>query len=185
MKEKNYITIFYKRKKIELDTGSILYIIMERDKAEIHVSGNRIYETWVSLSTLEQSLGEEFVLICRGCLVSAMAIHDITQKVNLINGDSLDYPIRKKKQLINEFRLKQEKMVSSIEKDDCPATEEEYFRYYSSFDKMPYAFTDIEMIFNEQRQAVDWIFRYGNEALAKLENCPLELMIGNILINRS
>ncbi len=27
--------------------------------------------------------------------------------------------------------------------------------------------------------AVDWIFRYGNEALARLEECPPETMIGN------
>lgn len=39
---------------------------------------------------------------------------------------------------------------------------------------MPIAFTDIEMIFDEERQAVDWIFRYGNEALAKIEGVPLK-----------
>ncbi len=27
--------------------------------------------------------------------------------------------------------------------------------------------------------SVDWIFRYGNEALARLEECPPETMIGN------
>ena len=43
---------------------------------------------------------------------------------------------------------------------------------------MPIAFTDIEMIFDEERQAVDWIFRYGNEALAKIEGVSLEKMIG-------
>lgn len=179
MKEKKYITIFSKRKKIELDASSILYITMKRDKAEIHVSGNKTYETWVSLSTLEKLLGDEFILVCRGCLVSAMAIHDITKKVNLINGDSLDYPIRKKKQLVDEFRSKQEKIVSSITKDDCPETEEEYRSYYSSFEKMPYAFTDIEMVFDEGKHAVDWIFRYGNPALAKLEKLPLEKLIGS------
>ena len=35
------------------------------------------------------------------------------------------------------------------------------------------------MIFNEESQAVDWIFRYGNEALARLEECPLDVLIGN------
>lgn len=65
------------------------------------------------------------------------------------NGDTLDYPVRKKKQLIDEFRSKQKKIVSSIIKDDCPVTEEEYRRYYSSFENLPFAFTDIEMIFDE------------------------------------
>ena len=35
------------------------------------------------------------------------------------------------------------------------------------------------MIFNEDNHAVDWIFRYGNPALAKLEKMPLEKLIGN------
>lgn len=179
MREKKYITIVTRRKKMELDTGSILYIIMKRDKAEIHVSGDRTYETWVSLSTLEKTLSDEFILICRGCLVSAMAIHEIAGKVHLINGDSLDYPIRKKKRLIEEVRSKQEKIVRNISRDDCPATEEEYRRYYSSFEHMPYAFTDIEMVFDGGKHAVDWIFRYGNQELAKLEKLPLEQLIGS------
>ena len=44
---------------------------------------------------------------------------------------------------------------------------------------MPFAFTDIEMVFNEERHAVDWIFRYGNDALSRLEKLPLDKLIGN------
>lgn len=44
---------------------------------------------------------------------------------------------------------------------------------------MPFAFTDIEIVFNEEKQAVDWIFRYGNQALAKLEKMPLDKLIGH------
>ena len=177
--EKKYITIFSKRKEIKLDAGSILYIMMNRDKAKIHVSGNKVYETWLSLNTIEKLLGDEFIMVRRGCLVSAMAIHDITKKVNLVNGDSLDYPIRKKKQLIEEFRFKQGKIVSNIIKDDGPVTEEEYRSYYKSFDNLPFAFTDIEMVFDERKHAVDWIFRYGNQELSRLEKLPLEKLIGS------
>ena len=179
MTGKKYITIFSKRKEIELDAGSILYIMMNRDKAKIHVSGNKVYETWLSLNAIEKLLGDEFIMVRRGCLVSAMAIHDITKKVNLVNGDSLDYPIRKKKQLIEEFRFKQEKIVSNIIKDDGPVTEEEYRIYYKSFDNLPFAFTDIEMVFDERKRAVDWIFRYGNQELSRLEKLPLEKLIGS------
>ena len=34
-------------------------------------------------------------------------------------------------------------------------------------------------MFDEESQAVDWIFRYGNDALARLENCPLDKLIGS------
>ena len=33
------------------------------------------------------------------------------------------------------------------------------------------------MVFNEERAAVDWIFRYGNEALAEIEKTPLQQLI--------
>ncbi len=42
---------------------------------------------------------------------------------------------------------------------------------------MPFAFTDIEMVFSEEHSAVDWIFRYGNRALAELEKRAAEQLI--------
>ena len=44
---------------------------------------------------------------------------------------------------------------------------------------MPFAFADIEMVFDEDRRAVDWIFKYGNPKLAELEKIPLQQLIGN------
>ena len=35
------------------------------------------------------------------------------------------------------------------------------------------------MVFNEDRHAVDWIFRYGNPALARLERVPLKSLMGS------
>lgn len=35
------------------------------------------------------------------------------------------------------------------------------------------------MVFDEEYAAVDWIFRYANQALADLEKVPLESIIGN------
>lgn len=46
--------------------------------------------------------------------------------------------------------------------NDNPTDNEEYHKHYQCFDTMPIAFSDIEMIFDEERQAIDWIFRYGN-----------------------
>ena len=76
-----------------------------------------------------------------------------------------------------------QKEIRDITLDDLeklrPTDIEEYHQHYKCFDNIPIAFTDIEMIFNEESQAVDWIFRYGNEALARLEECPLDVLIGN------
>ena len=64
-----------------------------------------------------------------------------------------------------------------MQDDTAPTNAEEYHEHYKSFDAMPFAFTDIEMVFDEERRAVDWIFRYANPALAKLEKLPLESLI--------
>lgn len=179
LQETNYITIISNRKKIVLGISTILYVLAAGKDTEIHIFGGRIYRTRMTLKALEEKLGEGFIKIHRGCMVSAMAIHDITDSVNLSNGESLEYTIRKKNQIIEQLHTNQKRIISSFVRTDVPTTEEEYHRYYSSFDHLPFAFTDIEMIFNEERHAVDWIFRYGNSALAKLEKIPLEQLIGS------
>lgn len=179
MREEKYITIRSNKKEIELNVNRILYIAMKRNVAEIHILGGAVYGVRKTLMELSGQLGEGFILVHRSCLVSAMAIHDIGDKIYLNNGEVLDYVVRKKKAVREELWEKQKAFIGSFAGEDVPKTEEEYYDYYRSFDNMPFAFTDIEMVFNEKIHAVDWIFRYGNEALAKLEKLPLEQLIGN------
>lgn len=179
MKETKYITIISNRKKIVLGVNTILYVIMVGKNAEIHVSMGKIYETRMSLCEIEKNLGDGFIKAHRGCLVSAMAIHDITDRINLSNGENLEYTIRKKKEIIEQLHLKQKRIINSISENGIPITEEEYKKHYSSFDNLPFAFADIELVFDEKRHAVDWIFRYGNPALEKIEKLSLDQLIGS------
>ena len=178
MNESKYITIISNGKKIVLCVDTILYVIMINKVAEIHVLGGNIYETRMTISQLEEKLGEGFIKANRGCLVAAIAIHEITDKIYLNNGESLIYTMRKKKQLLEDFLLNQKSIIRGFAKEGIPTSAEEYRNHYSSFENMPFAFADIEMIFNEESHAVDWIFKYGNEALARLEKIPLEKLIG-------
>ena len=173
------ITIISNNKKVVLNVSTILYVLMMRNTADIHVSGGTVYKTRMTFREIEEKLGDGFIKIHRGGIVSAMAIHDITDKINLSNGESLIYTQRKKNQIIEQFHSKQKLMINSFSHAGIPVTDEEYRSHYSSFENLPFAFTDIEMIFNEKRHAVDWIFRYGNPALAKLEKMPLERLIGS------
>ena len=179
MNESKYITIISNGKKIVLCVDTILYVIMINKVAEIHVLGGNIYETRMTISQFEEKLGEGFIKANRGCLVSAIAIHEITDKIYLNNGESLIYTMRKKKQLLEDFLLNQKSIISGFAKEGIPTSAEEYRNHYISFENMPFAFADIEMIFNEESHAVDWIFKYGNEALARLEKIPLEKLIGS------
>lgn len=83
MRETKYITIISNRKKIELNTSTILYINMMGKYAVIHVAGGGIYETRMTLDGLEKQLGEGFIKIHRGCIVAVMAIHDINDRKNI------------------------------------------------------------------------------------------------------
>ena len=179
MQEERYITILSNRRKIVLSVSSVLYVLMIGKKAEIHVSGGKVYETRLGLGQLEEALGEGFLKVHRGCLVSAMAIHDITDTVNLSSGESLEYARRKRGAIIEQFRAIQRSVIRGFSDDGIPGTQEEYRAHYAGFEQLPFAFADIEMVFDEQRHAVDWIFRYGNPALAKLEKLPLERLVGS------
>lgn len=101
------------------------------------------------------------------------------------NGELLEYTLRKKQRIIDELCMKQKRMIQSISESEeqVPDTVEEYHQHYKSFDRLPFAFTDIEMVFDEDKHAIDWIFRYGNPELARLEKLPLESLIGGSFAN--
>ena len=167
------------RKHYVVPIYDIMYIFMKKQDAYIHMSDGRVFKTRTTFSDFQKELGEEFIRIHRGCLVSAMAIHSVNDLITLSNGDSLEYSAQHREEIMEKFHQKQRIIVDALADNDNPTDNEEYHRHYKCFDSIPIAFADIEMVFNEKRQAVDWVFRYGNEALAQIENCPLELIIGN------
>ena len=98
-----HITIITNRTEIMLGLSTILYVAMVGKNAEIHVSGGKVYKTRMTFSKLSEQLGDDFIKVNRGCLVSAMAIHEITDNIYLSNGESIVYTVRKKKRLLNSF----------------------------------------------------------------------------------
>lgn len=158
----------------QLDPALILYIMMRRNYAEFHLAGGKLKEARVTMAQLETRLGVEFVKIHRSTLVSVRAIHDVTDTVNLNNGEKLNYVASKKTWLQSELRERRQRLLQVLPE----AGQTDFREHYRVFDTLPFAFTDIEMVFDEKSNAVDWIFRYGNPALAELEKLPLDTMIG-------
>lgn len=132
-----------------------------------------------TIDALADALDSTFLRVERGCLVSAKAIHDVTKTINLINGETLDYARRRKREIVEQLYTERQKIGQTLEHNNASASWEGYHRLYASFGHVPLAFTDIEMVFSEKHSAVDWIFRYGNQALAKLEKLPLERLINH------
>lgn len=175
------ISVISNRTHITLLAEDILYLSLSGRKTVIHVTGNRIYETYTPIDELAKNLGSAFLRVDRCYLVSAKAIHDVTKTIDLINGESLDYARRRKREIVEQVRIERQKIGQTLERNDAPTSREAYHRHYASFDHMSFAFTDIEMVFSEEHSAVDWIFRYGNRALAELEKLPLEQLIDHSL----
>lgn len=178
MPESKTITFTSNRQKVTLDVRTIQYVFMNENVAEIHVSGGQVYNTRITMETLERELGDEFMKVHRSCLVSAMAIHEITDKINLNNGEELNYVVRRKKELIALLQKKRQQIIERFSAESQTHTKDEYHTRFQSFDDLPIAFADIEMVLDEKNNAVDWIFRYGNTALAKLEKLSLEQLVG-------
>ncbi len=178
MKNAEKIKIVSEKVEYELNVRTIMYVLMDGNLAYIHCSSGKTLETRITLAKLEKMLGNNFIKVKRGCLVSVFAIHNITDTVNLCNGEALEYAHRNRQNLLNEFQAKQKAIINSFHAQEAPKTYDEYREYYRAFDYMPFAFTDIEMVFDEKFRATDWVFCYGNYALAKLEKLPLEQMIG-------
>lgn len=171
------ISVISNRTHITLMAEDILYLSLSGRKTAIHITGDRIYETYTPIDELAKNLGSTFIRVDRCYLVSAKASHDVTKTIDLINGESLDYARRRKREIVEQVRIERQKIGQTLERNDAPTSREAYHRHYASFDHMSFAFTDIEMVFSEEHSAVDWIFRYGNRALAELEKLPLEQLI--------
>ena len=173
----NSISIISNRRRISLSPEDILYVQLVERQSVIHVSGGKAYETYTTIDELAQLLGSGFLRTDRATLVSAKGIHTIGKKIELINGETLSFTRRRKRELKEQLRTGRRQIVQELVGSDAPTSREAYHRHYASFDHVPFAFADIEMVFSESHSAVDWIFRYGNEALAELEKLPLEQLI--------
>lgn len=116
MNEPKTLRIRADRRDIDLDIRTILYVYMKENVAEIHVSGGKVYRTRITMENLVEILGmDDYMKVHRSCLVAVMAIHSITEKIILNNGESLNYVLRRKKEILNEFMEKRERIVSSFQ----------------------------------------------------------------------
>ena len=177
--QQEFITVTFNRTKIAIRCADILYVIMSDDHCTIHIFDGSVYRCRMTLKELKGQLREGFMEVKRGCMIAVSAISAIEDKILLSNGEEICYTKRKKKALREELQKKRELMIAKISKKKLPFTPEEYRSYYKICDALPFAFTDIEMVFSEEKKAVDWIFRYGNESLAALEKLPLDKIIGS------
>ncbi len=178
--QENTITITSNRRELKLDASSILYIDLDGRKTIIHLPNKKTYETYMTIEQLEKELGDKFFRASRACLVAKNAIHKAKgENIELINGETLYCTRRRKHALKDTSKTAHRDFILTFNRSSAPKTPKEYQLYYASFDNLPIAFTDIEMIFNEEHSATDWRFRYVNKALEHIENLPRKELLAN------
>ena len=149
--QQEFITVTFNRTKIAIRCADILYVIMSDDHCTIHMFDGSVYRCRMTLKALKKQLNEGFMEVKRGCMIAVSAISNIGDKILLSNGEEICYTKRKKKALREELQKKQELMIAKISKKKLPLTPEEYGKYYKICDALPFAFTDIEMVFDKER----------------------------------
>ena len=182
--EATFLTVKNKssQQEFKINTEDILYAMKTEEESHAKpwiymIDGKQFYYS-NSMGALEEQLGKAFIRISRQCIVASKAIHSVTKEYILLNtGEKLPYSNRNKKRIICTQLENQKKILQKLRASKKPMTYEDYAEHYRSFDHMPFAFADIEMVFDDNAEAVDWIFCYGNEALAKIEKTPLKDLI--------
>ena len=106
----------------------------------------------MTFAEFQDKLGDDFIRIHRGGLVAAKAVHCVNNLITLSNGVSLEYSALHREEIMRKFRRKQCVIIDAILGNDNPTENEEYHKHYQCFDTIPIAFTDIEMIFDEESQ---------------------------------
>ena len=177
--EGNFLSLLVGKKEVKLPIEDILYIRVEGGFAAFHMSSGEIYRSRSSHCALQRILGERFIFIGYNCLVSGMAIHSVGEKLVLCSGEELSYAQRRRTEILRFVNRRKKRFIDSLSDEGIPKSFEEYEQYYHCFRNATFAFTDIEMIFNENHKAVDWIFRYGNRWLSEIEKLPLDNLIGS------
>lgn len=178
LRDREKMMIVADGKRSALDPDRILYVTMFGNYAEIHARDEEVFSVRMTLGELESELGDRFIKIHRGCIVSAEDIYNVADRVYLGNGEALDYTKRKKKEITDGLKERRKRLIDSLTDDGGKMTAAGYREFYNSFEKLPFAFADLEIVFDDERRAVDWIFRYGNQAFARLEKKTLDEVIG-------
>ena len=112
--EEKTITFISDRQTYTLPVTSILYVMMKKQDAYVHVSDGSVLKTRMTFAEFQKELGEDFIRIHRGCLVSAKAIHSVNQLLTLSNGDSLEYSALHREEIIEKFHKKQQLSLKSL-----------------------------------------------------------------------
>ena len=93
------MSVSWGKRTTKLDKSTILYAIANRKYVEVHVNKDYVFKTSASFMVVKEQLAEGFIEVKRGLVVSERAIDYIADTIRLVNGEELDYTIRRKREI--------------------------------------------------------------------------------------
>ena len=104
MSKEAYMSVSWGKRTTKLDKSTILYAIANRKYVEVHVNKDYVFKTSASFMVVKEQLAEGFIEVKRGLVVSERAIDYIADTIRLVNGEELDYTIRRKREIVEKLR---------------------------------------------------------------------------------
>lgn len=159
--------------KNDIYSKNIKYVIRENEKTNIYLLDGRVIPCFHTIKSFMEVLNEDsFCIIKKGVLVAKNQIMSINKNVyTMLDGRVFEG----RKRGLGAHKELNDSLNRNI---NLPiAGKDNIAQAFSILDDMPAAFCVIQLLFDEHGKGIDFIFRYCNKEMERLENKKLEDMI--------
>lgn len=165
-------------KKHAFSPEDIKYIIREDGKTAIHLIDDRVIHTYITVKELKEALSpEDFLYPNKGIVAATSQIVNVRDGAyEMVDGRTFKYRVHNSIYHDNRLLMLGRRMEQVQSVANTLAPMQKMFDL-SSLDKFPLPFCVIELIFDDLGRGVDFILRYCNPAMAKVESRKIEDVI--------
>ncbi|MBR3784945.1 MAG: PAS domain-containing protein [Firmicutes bacterium] len=169
--EQKLIRFFAKNK---IKPTDIMYVFRSERKTHIHLKNNTVLDTYIPMKWLLAALPDgAYLHINKGVILAS----DFVEKI-----EGACYTMKDGRSFTGRVRTagihKQNRQV--LEHVDLHAGEtitHSIYQQFSVMDNLPVPFCVVELLINSDEHDIDFIFRYCNEAMARLGGVSRESLI--------
>ncbi len=169
------IARFFARNQIEPE--QLLYLTREEQRTALHMIDGSVVTTSIPQKEIRAWLDQDvFVNICKGVTVRKDQIADISRSGVYTMTDGRTFQGRQRH--LREHKLLRQELMPLVPPKTESIPPMSLLEKCTLMDAYPLAFCLIELTFDAAGHGVDFIFRYCNPMMAKLEDMPLAQMLG-------
>ncbi len=163
-------------KKHSIDKLNIKYILRKEKKTCLYLTNGDIVQTYIPLKEFISYFGcDDFLHIGKGIYIATHQIISI-ERDTYYTLDGMEFQGRKNH--AKEHRDNKARLCKNLaNQQEFISSSADLIQRLSILDNMPMAFCVIELRFDSQNHAIDFIFRYCNKAMEILENHSISEML--------